>query len=426
MAGTRFPSEVEVAVIGGGAAGIGAGMRLKRAGVSFLIIEARKRLGGRAWTVDTGQGFPVDLGCGWLHSADLNPWSEIAEASGFAIDRTPAPWSTRAPPLGFSREEWLHYRASADAFYGRVVAAAKTGERPAADLLEPGAPWNGLIGAVSTYANGVELEGLSVVDYDRYFDNGVNWRLPDGYGAMIVAQAKDLPVVLDCAVSLVDHAQAPISLQTSRGTLRAGRVIVTVPTSLIAAEAIRFTPALPEKVAAAGGLPLGLADKIYLKVEKPSAFPAGARVFGDPARVASGSYHLRPFTRPVVEGYFGGAFARELEAGGDKAFAAVALEELARQLGSGIRKHLKPIVATAWGRDPLARGSYSHARVGQAEARAALAAPVGERLFFAGEACAPANFSTAHGAYETGVAAADAALGGKGVVVAPLQSSGGM
>ncbi len=158
MAGTRFPSEVEVAVIGGGAAGIGAGMRLKRAGVSFLIIEARKRLGGRAWTVDTGQGFPVDLGCGWLHSADLNPWSEIAEASGFAIDRTPAPWSTRAPPLGFSREEWLHYRASADAFYGRVVAAAKTGERPAADLLEPGAPWNGLIGAVSTYANGVELD----------------------------------------------------------------------------------------------------------------------------------------------------------------------------------------------------------------------------------------------------------------------------
>lgn len=419
MAGSTFTSEVDVAVIGGGAAGIGAGLRLKAAGVSFLILEARSRLGGRAWTFDTGAGFPVDLGCGWLHSADLNPWTGIAEGSGFAIDRTPAPWSTRAAPIGFTREDWLDYRQAADAFYARVSAAAQAGERPAAELLEPGGRWNGLIGAVSTYANGVEPEGLSVRDYDRYFDNGVNWRLPDGYGAMIVAQAKELPVALDCTVSVVDHGGGSIRLQTSKGTLVAGRVIVTMPTALIAAETIRFTPALPDKVAAAAGLPLGLADKIYLKVEKPQAFPAGARVFGDRGKVASGSYHLRPFARPVIEGYFGGALARELEGGGEKAFAARAIDELAAHLGSGIRKYLKPIVSTAWARDPLSRGSYTHALVGHADDRAVLAAPVDGRLFFAGEACSPANFSTAHGAYETGVAAAEGA-------VAPLISSGGI
>lgn len=419
MAGSSFPSEVDVAVIGGGAAGIGAGMALKRTGASFLILEARPRLGGRAWTFDTGAGFPVDLGCGWLHSADLNPWTGIAEAGGFSIDRTPAPWSTRAAPIGFTREDWLDYRQAADAFYERVAEAAKTGERPAAELLEPGGRWNGLIGAVSTYANGVEPEGLSVRDYARYFDNGVNWRLPDGYGSMIVAQAKDLPVVLDCMVSAIDHGGAAIKLQTSKGVLSARSVIVTVPTALIADETIRFTPALPQKVAAAAGLPLGLADKIYLKVEKPNAFPAGARVFGDREKVASGSYHLRPFARPVIEGYFGGALARELEGGGEKAFAARAIDELATHLGSGIRKYLKPIVATAWARDPLSRGSYSHALPGHADDRAVLAAPVGDRLFFAGEACSPANFSTAHGAYESGVAAAEGAA-------APLKSSGGI
>jgi monoamine oxidase len=47
---------------------------------------------------------------------------------------------------------------------------------------------------------------------------------------------------------------------------------------------------------------------------------------------------------------------------------------------------------------------------GHAKDRAVLAAPVDNRLFFAGEATSPNFFSTAHGAYLTGLAAADAAL----------------
>ena len=43
-------------------------------------------------------------------------------------------------------------------------------------------------------------------------------------------------------------------------------------------------------------------------------------------------------------------------------------------------------------------------------AAAALAAPVENRLFFAGEACSRADFSTAHGAYLTGIAAAEQAI----------------
>jgi monoamine oxidase len=62
-------SEVAVLVVGGGAAGIGAARRLRAAGVDALIVEARGRLGGRAWTVVSDAGFPMDLGCGWLNSA---------------------------------------------------------------------------------------------------------------------------------------------------------------------------------------------------------------------------------------------------------------------------------------------------------------------------------------------------------------------
>ena len=99
----------------------------------------------------------------------------------------------------------------------------------------------------------------------------------------------------------------------------------------------------------------------------------------------------------MIEGYFGGALARELETQGDAAVAAFAIDQLAAQLGSDIRARLTPLAVSAWGRDPFARGSYSYARPGQADARAALAAPVDDRLFFAGEAVSARDFSTAHG-----------------------------
>ncbi len=58
--------EVDVAVIGGGAAGIAAAKRLQQSGRSYMLVEAQSRLGGRAYTVH-GHGFSLDLGCGWLH-----------------------------------------------------------------------------------------------------------------------------------------------------------------------------------------------------------------------------------------------------------------------------------------------------------------------------------------------------------------------
>ena len=68
---------------------------------------------------------------------------------------------------------------------------------------------------------------------------------------------------------------------------------------------------------------------------------------------------------------------------------------------------LAPLAVTAWGREPTILGSYSHALPTSADARAVLARPVSPRLCFAGEACSPRDFSTAHGAWETGIAAAD-------------------
>ena len=130
-------------------------------------------------------------------------------------------------------------------------------------------------------------------------------------------------------------------------------------------------------------------------------------MFGRTDRVGTGAYHLRPFGRPQIEGYFGGTLARELEAGGEGAFFDFAVSELAGLLGNDFARRLKPIAVHGWGADPFARGSYSYARPGNAELRATLATSVDDRLFFAGEACSRHDFSTAHGGWLTGVAAAD-------------------
>jgi monoamine oxidase len=301
---------VDVAVIGAGAAGIAAGRRLAEAKLKFVLLESRSRIGGRAWTQTVG-GFAQDMGCGWLHSGDINPWTRIAEATGFSVDRTPAPWTTDKRDLSFTEEEFRDYRSAVSAFYARLdQASGSAHDRPASDFLEPGGRWNALINAVSTYANGAELELVSLRDVSQYADDNVNWRVREGYGAMIAAYGSALPVALDCAVDCIDRTGRALKIETSRGQLSAKIAIVTVPTAHLAREAIRFVPALPEKLEAAAGLPLGLADKVVLAIDRPEEIPSKAGYSAGPTGPATGAYHLRPFGRPVIEGYFGGQLAR--------------------------------------------------------------------------------------------------------------------
>ncbi|MFN5487072.1 MAG: flavin monoamine oxidase family protein, partial [Bradyrhizobium sp.] len=173
---------------------------------------------------------------------------------------------------------------------------------------------------------------------------------------------------------------------------------------------LRFSPALPEKLDAARGLPLGLADKVTLALAEPEALPMEGNLRGATMRTEMGTYHIRPFGQPCIEGFFGGRFARALEDAGDGAIAAHSIDEIVSFLGNDFRGKLKPLSESRWAHDPFARGSYSHALPGHADKRAALAAPVDGRLFFAGEATSPHFFSTAHGARDSGERAAKEVL----------------
>jgi monoamine oxidase len=402
-----LPSEIDVAIIGAGAAGLGAARTLDKSGLSVLVLEARDRLGGRGHTFMAAADITFDAGCGWLHSADKNSFVQIASQLNFEIDKTRPPWREQSFDAVFPAKERADFIKALDAFQERAEKAAASRRDCAANtLLEPGNRWNPMIDALSTYINGCELDRVSILDMAAYDDTEINWRVRGGYGALIAAYGAPCPVALNTQVRLIDHSGKRLRIETSQGTLSAAKVVITAPTNLIAEESIRFDPALPAKVDAARGLPLGLADKVMLALDRPEALPADGNLRGATMRTAMGSYHLRPFGQPCIEGFFGGRFARQLEDAGDGALAAQAIEEIVALLGSQFRTRLKPLAESRWAHDPFARGSYSHALPGHAGDRAVLAAAVDGRLFFAGEATSPNFFSTAHGARDSGERAA--------------------
>ena len=403
----RFPSEIDVAIIGAGAAGLGAAQALKDSGLSVIMLEARGRIGGRAHTVMAAPGIPFDMGCGWLHSADRNSFVGIARQLGFEINKARAPWREQSYDSSFPKADRIDFFRAMDAFYDRAEAAAENdADGPASACLEPGNRWNPMIDAVSTYINGFELKDVSLHDMDAYEDTEINWRVQAGYGALIAAYGAPCPVSLDTGVTLIDHAGPRIRIETSRGTLNAGRVIVTVPTNLISNESIRFHPPLPAKVDAARGLPLGTNNKVLLALDRADGLPSDSGLRGATTRSGVGSFQIRPFGTPSIEGFYGGTFARELEDAGPGALTAQAIDEVVALLGSDFRTRLSPLAESRWAHDPFAQGAYSAARPGSASARTILAAPVDGRLFFAGEATSPHFFSTAHGARDSGERAA--------------------
>ena len=404
--------DVDVVVIGAGAAGVAAARALSAHRVgSVLVLEARNRVGGRAWTYRKGS-LALDIGCGWLHSADTNEWAALAPSLGFTVDTMLPPWERPAHRANFGPGEREDYHAAWDRFYARIEEAeARNSTQRMSSCFEPGNRWNGMLGAMITYINGAEADQLVISEYARYRDSEINRRIAQGYGTLIEAYAKPLDVRLSAPVTRIDHAGPRVRVTTPQGEIAARAAIVATPPGVIANETLRFTPALPDKLAAAHALPLGVADKMFLAVDDADDLPVETRLFGTIDRVETGSYTLRPFGRPVIDGYFGGKFARALENEGDGALAAFAIEQICAALGNAMRKRLHPIIESAWARDPWSLGSYSYGGEGAAAARATLAAPVDGKLFFAGEHCSERDFSTAHGAYRSGVKAAEEVVG---------------
>lgn len=407
-------SDVDVAIIGAGAAGLSAAKTLMNADKSFIVLEASHRIGGRGYTEDVLPGVPFDLGCHWLHSASINPFTAIADGLGFTYS------NESYPRDGFTDGSWTTEDDSADfdAFFQRQEAALERiaegdGDCSMFDATEREHRWTATFDYISSLDTSHDVDQVSATGGSAYNDTGENWPVREGYGTLIAKHAEGVPVSLNSAVTEIDWSGARLKLRTARGTVTAGRVIITVSTGILNAGDIRFTPDLPDwKHEAIAGLPVGNHNRICLAFDRDVFGPEAARGFiahnsGDEPM----SFNVRPFGYNYVVGLTGGRFADWLERAGQQASIDFTQRQLQAAFGSDITKHVVARIVTAWRGDPWVKGAYSAARPGQAHQRARLAETLDDRIYFAGEATSPDFFATAHGAHLSGIAAAKAASG---------------
>ena len=404
-------NEFDIVIVGGGAAGIGAARRLAAHGLTTLLLEATARLGGRAWTQDLGE-YKLDLGCEWLHSGDRNAWVGIAEASGFAVDRREPAWGKPYPGLVSRENDQSAAWAAYDAWSERLAQIAEGSDR-ANEALEAGGAWNAYVRAMTGYISGAVPDRISAADYLAYDAASTrhNWRTPMGYGALVAGSLPaSVQLRMATPVERIDFAGHGVTVTTRSGAIRARAAILTVSTSVLAGDGIRLPAALDPWREAAAVLPLGRNEKLFLEIKPGVAFEAESHVLGSLRDAKTGSYYVRPFGWPLIEVFLGGDGARMLEEEGPVAGFSHALGELGAVFGSHARLALQPLVASSWSRMASIGGAYSCALPGYAKARSRLAQPCDDRLFFAGEATHPNDFSTAHGAHDSGRRAAEEVL----------------
>ena len=266
-----------------------------------------------------------------------------------------------------------------------------------------------MLDAVISWIYGVDHAEVSTLDAVLYRDTGHNWPVKEGYGALVAAYGAGLPVRLSTPATAIDWRGPGVTVATPAGDLEARPPSSRCRPACWQKEQLRFSPALPAaKLTAIENLPLGVADKVVFRMTgDPFGMPADSYAHR-PSRHKPHDQRRDPALRPRHRQLL---FRRRLcpRAGGKRRARGRRRGRVVNLFGTTVRQHLSQPTATAWHLDPFARGAYSAARPGHAHRRADLAAPLGDRLFFAGEACSLDFFSTCHGAHLSGIDAALAA-----------------
>ncbi|MYD77405.1 MAG: FAD-dependent oxidoreductase [Gammaproteobacteria bacterium] len=397
-------SHTDVVVVGAGAAGISAAYTLIEKGLDIIVVEAAERIGGRCWTDLETFGVPYDVGAHWLHYGDRNFFLAYGKETGFDLYPDAKNFSlyrqNQKQPNGLStiqqshEEYWYAIQQAIDSNRDISVADATallSSER-VSDFIY--GPW----------IMGKEIQEFSVFEYSGFLGDA-DWFCRQGFGTIVARYGATLPVSLKTEVNAIDWSGDLLKIKTNQGAIGARTVIVTVSTGVLSGGGIQFSPNLSiAKQEAFSAVSMGCYEHVVLQFNEDSCFrqpdtyiicmPNNLREgFGALANISSSGLTFCDI---------GGNLARELIALGEEACIDYALGELVEIFGSSIKKNFIKGAASAWLENPYTLGSYASAEPGAFQMRATLNEPVGERIFFAGEACHCPMWATVAGAFASG------------------------
>lgn len=419
-------TSADVLVLGAGIAGLAAARTLTDKGLSVIVLEARNRIGGRMWT-DSSLGLPLDLGASWIHGVDGNPITKLAKE--FGIKTVPTDGGNAimfaADGSELPEDEFERMEALFDEVYELVAERSIMSDvdRPLQEIFDQvikGSDFseadlrrlNYYIHLVTALEYGADAKDLSAWwwEQDEEF-GGEEVIFPGGYNQITDGLAKGLDIRLGTEVKTVRYGSDGVEVETSAGVFVADKAVVTFPLGVLKQASVTFEPPLPEsKQAAIKRLGMGVLNKVYLKF--PAAF------WGEDVETISyvgerlGEWcdwlSFVPFTgEPVLMAFHGGDMGFALEDLSDDEIVAGAMRTLRVMFGEDIPEP-EGMLITRWGKDPFSFGAYSHIPpFASGDDYDALAEPVDDVLFFAGEATSREYPSTVHGAYLSGVRAAE-------------------
>jgi monoamine oxidase len=409
----RASAEVDVVIVGAGAAGIAAARRIAAAGRKFVLLEAADHIGGRCMTETRTFGVPYDRGAHWIHAPDFNPLAKLTPRRG--IEVYPAPASQKVK-IGrrYAREgEFEDFlalqvranRAITDAARKADVACAQAmpndlGDwRPSIDFL------------LGPLTSGKELAQMSAADFAKSAERNTSAFCRQGFGALVASFAEGIAVKLATPATLID-TRSNVTVETAKGAVAARTAIVTASTNVINSGAIKFTPELPKRqLDAFAKLSLGSYDHIALELAgNPLGFESDDLVFEKSTDARTAAILANVSDTPLCLIEVAGAFGHDLAAHGEAAMVNFAAEWLAGLYGADVKKAIKRSHATRWNYEPWALGAASAAAPGWHGARRTLMEPVQNALWFAGEAVHETLWGTVGGAWESGTRAAEAVL----------------
>lgn len=425
--------KADVIIIGAGAAGLAAAARLTRAGQRVLLLEARDRIGGRIWTRrEPHLACPIELGAEFIHGHAPLTRALLAGAGIASIDAAPQRWVLREGELR-QADAWFagviealgksraleHADMSFDEFLERHLTQLTPEQRAGARRMAEGFDAADTARA-SARAIVSEWTGDALSDSPQSRPEG-------GYAGLLAAlmaqmDATRLTLRLQCPVQEVywSHGAVKVRARLRGETLEATapRAIVTLPLALLQdAAAVTFSPPLADKRSALAGLATGSVIKVMLRFAETfweklhDGRYRDASFFIAPGTPLPTFWTPAPLHAPLLVAWTAGPRALALaRTHGDGApLVAPVLAGLESLFGpeAGIADLLEAYYYHDWQHDPYARGAYSYVLTGGAQARAALARPLEETLFFAGEATDTQDESgTVAGALESGARAA--------------------
>ncbi len=422
MAARGAPTTFDAIVIGAGIAGLAAAKTLADEGRSVLILEATGNIGGRIQT-DWGLGAPFEIGAGWVHGPQGNPISKLADVANARTfvtnDDSFAIFSPSGVELDYEdivtsgTELQRLYREIDDEFdTDQSLEQAIRRISPAA-AKDPTLAW--MTSAYTEFDTGGPIDDLSALyfDEDEAFD-GADVVLLTGYGGILDQLGHGIDIRLNHPVESVEYDRPGSVVVQADGTRFTARtVICTCPLGVLKSDDIRFSPPLPETHRQLiSRLKMGNVTKIALKFDRPF-WPTDIQYFGLMTQQRGRwNYFLnyRTFSdENILLGISVGTYAKRVEQLSDPEMVADALQAVRTMFGGHVGEP-SAYRLTRWSRNPFSKGAYSYASLGaKPQDFDRLTAPIADRVFLAGEHTTFAYHGTVHGAYLSGVSAAERA-----------------